>query len=115
MTKGKPLDLEYVDILRIVQDSTIGDYRKAGEIEKYIKQRIKLAVQGLLQEIEEDIAYWKKVMKEYEEKELNAKTEEERKEYDEYWKIAEQVHRVLNTRIKNLIKKWFPDEVKRKW
>ena len=80
--------------------------------EKKLKEDIKLAVQGLLQEIEEDIAYWKKVMKEYEEKELNAKTEEEKKEYDEYWKIAEQVHRVLNTRIKNLIKKWFPDEVK---
>ena len=78
--------------------------------EKKLKEDIKLAVQGLLQEIEEDIAYWKKVMKEYEEKELNAKTEEEKKEYDEYWKIAEQVHRVLNTRIKNLIKKWFPDE-----
>lgn len=42
-------------------------------------------------------------------KELNAKTEKERKEYDEYWKIAEQVHRVLNTRIKTIIKKWFPN------
>ena len=79
---------------------------------KEIKQKINLAVQGLLQEIEEDIAYWKKVMKEYEEKELNAKTKEERKKYDEYWKIAEQVHRVLNTRIKYLIKKYFPEEVK---
>ena len=50
--KLKLLDLEYEDILRIVQDSTIGEYRKANEIEKYIKQRIQEAVQRLIKEIE---------------------------------------------------------------
>ena len=88
MTKGKPLDLEYVDILRIVQDSTIGDYRKAGEIEKYIKQRIKLAVQGLLEELKLEC-----------------------KPYD----FLEVRNKKLSyEQIKQLIKKYFPDEVKRK-
>jgi len=129
MSERKPLDLEKKlnFIFHNIEDELLWrlEKKKLNKTEirsilkgskeyllKEIKQRIQEAVQGLLKEIEEDIAYWKKVMEEYEEKELNAKTEEERKEYDEYWKIAEQVHRVLNTRIKYLIKKYFPEEVK---
>jgi len=110
----KPLDWEEIkgildelaDLYNIPEKRILLDFKE-------IKQKINLAVQGLLQEIEEDIAYWKKVMEEYEEKELNAKTEEERKEYDEYWKIAEQVHRVLDIRVRNLIKKYFHIKVKK--
>jgi len=85
------------------------DYLLVSRLE--LIELIKSAVRGLIKDVEEDIVYWKKEMEEYEEKELNAKTEEERKKYDEHWKIAEQVYRVLNTRIKNLIKKWFPDVI----
>jgi len=45
--KPKPLDLEFKEILRIVE-SDIGDYRKAYEIEKFIKQRIKSACEFYL-------------------------------------------------------------------
>ena len=76
---------------------------------KFKFEDVKSAVQGLLEEIEGDIKYWKEEMEEYEEKSLNAKTDNEREEYTKYWEIAEQVHRVLKNRIKNLIKKWFPD------
>ena len=80
-------------------------------IKVFKAENVKSAVQGLLRDIEEDVKYWEKEMKEYEEKSLSAKTEEERKEYDKYWEIAEQVHRILEKRIKNLIKKWFADVV----
>jgi len=40
MNELKPLDLDFGEILKIVE-ADFGDYRKAYEIEKYIKQRIK--------------------------------------------------------------------------
>jgi len=76
-----------------------------------VKQRIRLAIQGLLKELEEDITYWKKEMVKYEEKFLNAKNIEEKRKYDEYWKVSEQVYRVLEKRIKNLIKKWLSTRI----
>jgi len=47
--KMKPLDLDLETILEIIENSAIGDYRKAHEIEKYVKQRIKSACEFYLE------------------------------------------------------------------
>ena len=108
--KNEPLKGKYEEYAAGLWWDKIANQRLTQEANEVLDD-VKSAVQGLIKDVEEDIVYWKKEMEEYEEKELNAKTEEERKKYDEHWKIAEQVYRVLNTRIKNLIKKWFADVV----
>jgi len=47
MTEPKPLDLDFGKILKIIEDD-FGDFRKAYEIEKYIKQRIRAACEFYL-------------------------------------------------------------------
>jgi len=81
-------------------------------IREKFRERIKSAVQGLLNEIEEDIKYWEKEMDKYEDKLLNAKSKEERRIYDRAWKIAGEVHRILDVRVKELIKYYFKDVLK---
>jgi len=43
--------IDFETILGIIENPAIGDYRKAHEIEKYLKQQTRLAVQGLTEEI----------------------------------------------------------------
>ena len=47
MNELKSLDLDFGEILKIIEDD-FGDFRKAYEIEKYIKQRIKVACEFYL-------------------------------------------------------------------
>ena len=47
MNELKPLDLDFGEILKIIE-ADFGDFRKAYEIEKYIKQRIKSACEFYL-------------------------------------------------------------------
>ena len=124
--KPKPLDLEKFSLFEILHrkgltgfGGTIKNFGKLGGwvlidelLRKEIRQRIKSAVQGLLNEIEEDIKYWEKEMDKYEDKLLNAKSKEERRIYDRAWKIAGEVHRILDVRVKELIKYYFKDVLK---
>ncbi|MCD6138881.1 MAG: hypothetical protein J7J91_10035 [Deltaproteobacteria bacterium] len=57
MTEPKPLDLNFEKILKIIEDD-FGDFRKAYEVEKYIKQRIRVACEFYLRYIYDPWLLW---------------------------------------------------------